>query len=40
MNDDYYRFHTCFGFLTFWDWLYGTDQDFESSDVHSKRHIR
>lgn len=33
------RFHTCFGFLTFWDWLYGTDQDFESSDI-SKRHIR
>lgn len=33
------RFHTCFGFLSFWDWIYGTDQDFENS-VQSDRHIR
>ena len=33
------RFHTCFGFLSFWDWIYGTDQDFEDS-VQSDRHIR
>ncbi len=34
------RFHTCYGWLRFWDWFYGTDAKFEDSEVHTKRHIR
>ena len=35
-----FRFHTCFGWLPFWDWLYGTDAAFEKSPVHFARDIR
>ena len=35
-----FRFHTSYGWLGFWDWLYGTDAEFERSPVHKKRHIR
>lgn len=34
------RFHTCYGWLPFWDWLYGTDAAFEKSTVHFARDIR
>ena len=34
------RFHTCYGWLPFWDWFYGTDATFENSLVHSARHER
>ena len=33
------RFHTCFGWMRFWDWFHGTDIRFEES-VQTKRHIR
>ena len=34
------RFHTCYGWLHFWDWFYGTDGDFERSGVNKERHFR
>ena len=34
------RFHTCYGWLPLWDWLYGTDAAFEKSPVHFARDIR
>ena len=35
-----YRFHTSYGWLTFWDWFYGTDIEFVKNEVHNDRHIR
>lgn len=34
------KFHTSFGWLTFWDWFYGTDIEFMKTEVHKDRHIR
>ena len=35
----HYRFHTSYGWLTFWDWFYGTDIEFQTT-VQEKRHFR
>ena len=34
------RFHTCYGWLHFWDRVWGTDIEFESSKIHKARHVR
>ena len=34
------RFHTCYGWLPFWDWLYSTDNAIEDSPVHFAQDIR
>jgi len=34
------KFHTSYGWLTFWDWFYGTDIEFMKTDVHKDRHFR
>ena len=34
------RFHTCYGWLNFWDWVYGTDKEFQVSKLHKERHFR
>jgi len=34
------KFHTSYGWLTFWDWFYGTDIEFVKNEVHNDRHIR
>ena len=34
------RFHTSYGWLSFWDWFYGTDSEFMKTKAHKKRHIR
>jgi len=34
------KFHTSYGWLTFWDWFYGTDIEFQKTEVHKDRHIR
>jgi len=37
---EFLRFHTCYGWLHFWDWFYGTDAEFIKSKALSKRHDR
>jgi len=34
------KFHTSYGWLTFWDWFYGTDIEFMKTEVHKDRHFR
>ena len=34
------RFHTSYGWLTFWDWFYGTDIEFQKAPVNRDRHFR
>lgn len=34
------RFHTSYGWLTFWDWFYGTDIEFQKTAVNKDRHFR
>jgi len=34
------KFHTSYGWLTFWDWFYGTDIEFVKNEVHFDRHTR
>jgi len=34
------KFHTSYGWLTFWDWFYGTDIEFQKTEVHKDRHFR
>lgn len=34
------KFHTSYGWLSFWDWAYGTDWQFQKSQVHRERNIR
>ena len=34
------RFHTCYGWLHFWDRVWGTDIEFEASKIHKARHVR
>jgi len=34
------KFHTSYGWLTFWDWFYGTDIEFVKTEVHFDRHTR
>jgi len=34
------KFHTSYGWLSFWDWFYGTDTEFQKTKVHKKRHMR
>jgi hypothetical protein len=36
----FFRFHTCYGWLSFWDWFYGTDFDFEEDEVKYGRNVR
>jgi len=34
------KFHTSYGWLTFWDWFYGTDIEFQKAPVNRDRHFR
>jgi len=34
------KFHTSYGWLSFWDWFWGTDIEFQRTVVHKKRNIR
>jgi len=34
------KFHTSYGWLTFWDWFYGTDIEFQKTEVMKERHFR
>lgn len=34
------KFHTSYGWLGFWDWVWGTDIEFQRTRVHKKRHVR
>jgi len=34
------KFHTSYGWLSFWDWFWGTDIEFQKANVHKERHIR
>ena len=36
----FFRFHTSYGWLTFWDWFYGTDIEFQKAAVNKDRHFR
>ena len=36
----FFRFHTSYGWLTFWDWFYGTDIEFQKTAVNKDRHFR
>ena len=40
LRHSFFRFHTSYGWLTFWDWFYGTDIEFMKTDVHKDRHFR
>ena len=40
LNISHYRFHTSYGWLTFWDWFYGTDIEFQKTEVMKERHFR
>ena len=35
-----FRFHTSYGWLSFWDWFWGTDYEFEKATIHKERNIR
>jgi len=34
------KFHTSYGWLTFWDWFYGTDIEFQRTTANKDRHVR
>jgi len=34
------KFHTSYGWLSFWDWFWGTDIEFQRTTVHKNRHFR
>jgi len=34
------KFHTSYGWLSFWDWFYGTDIEFQKAAVYKERNIR
>jgi len=34
------KFHTSYGWYGIWDWIHGTDEQFDKSTVHRLRHFR
>merc|ERR1711879_166017 len=34
------KFHTSYGWLSFWDWFWGTDIEFQRAQTHKDRNIR